>query len=1055
MSGEALSRTKQVFRFLKAFAQRRMPVQRRLSEQIWTMRLAGLPAYPTIELLEVGAASSGDSDEAGGTEDSRPLLRVARPRLTEAPEPSPTLRDWLLPGWRDPHREVERLEERNPRQDPKGGPERFADDLGRVEMFDAWREKRDRWAQAERPAREAMKVFERLYDLRARIELESERVELMVGDGRLRVRTAAGDVDHPILLQRVELDFDPDVPELRVMDADRPPELFAALLSDDQITPETFRTLQRHVEEAGDHPLGGAATTDYLRRVVQQISARGRMVKADELGPITADPTISRDAALFLRVRMSGFPAAFEAVLEDLEKRQDVPISLTRLVGISPPEPQDAPRELLSPWGEPPDVLLSKPANREQVEIARALDRHKAVLVQGPPGTGKSHTIANIAGHLVAQGKRVLITSHTTKALRVLHQQLDPSLQPLCVSVLENDSDTRRQMEQSVRGILHRLTTSDASGLEREVEDLARARERLNQQIEQITADLRRAREVEYDAIFLAGEPIEPAEAARWVAASQEGNDWIPGPVEAGAPLPLSSDDLAELYGLTARLGPDEEAELSKGLPDAEALPGPGDFAEWVRDAAYEVPGEGGGQWTREASPADIALLEGLEEHLATMSSDLERFTPWQCAIVAAGYAGGAERDVWAHLRDVVQEAARRWEEARPVYLEFAPSLPPDIDAERWRRDLSGIVDYLESGGHLGKVRLFLKPRWKAIVRGARLNDTPPRNAAQFRALITTVGLQEGRRKLALRWQRLAEPVGLPPLSDLGVPPEPILSEYADQIMPLLGWWHSQWSVAEAAVREVGLRWDNLRRQEVARSGPAAPFERDVAILSGPLATVISGRLKLARREQADQLLRRTADSLASFSGPKVRSLADAVGRRDPEAYAAALHHIVDLRAKSEISARREELLNALETVAKRWAEAIRSRAGAHHFPTVPGDVLDAWRWRQLRQELDRRSALDEVRLMERLEQSRSELRNATADLIDRQAWLGQLEAYDAHCQAGPSGMGGYAEEDWPGNGEARPSLAGEGSPASHGGPGRGTGVDHALGPGRGKLRPA
>jgi Cdc6-like AAA superfamily ATPase len=49
---------------------------------------------------------------------------------------------------------------------------------------------------------------------------------------------------------------------------------------------------------------------------------------------------------------------------------------------------------------EDDEVLLSKPANREQLEIAKQLTRRDCVLVQGPPGTGKTHTIANLLGHV-------------------------------------------------------------------------------------------------------------------------------------------------------------------------------------------------------------------------------------------------------------------------------------------------------------------------------------------------------------------------------------------------------------------------------------------------------------------------------------------------------------------------------------------------------------------------------------------------------------------------------------------------------------------------------
>src|SRR5690606_31886578 len=126
--------------------------------------------------------------------------------------------------------------------------------------------------------------------------------------------------------------------------------------------------------------------------------------------------------------------------------------------------------------------------------IVRTLDRNSSVLVQGPPGTGKSHTIANLLGHLVASGKRVLVTSHTTKALSVLRGQVVESLQPLCVAALENDLEGRAQLENSVRGILARITASTAEQLENEAGGIAVERQQLRKEIEAIVADLRKAR---------------------------------------------------------------------------------------------------------------------------------------------------------------------------------------------------------------------------------------------------------------------------------------------------------------------------------------------------------------------------------------------------------------------------------------------------------------------------------------------------------------------------------------------------------------------------------
>lgn len=55
---------------------------------------------------------------------------------------------------------------------------------------------------------------------------------------------------------------------------------------------------------------------------------------------------------------------------------------------------------------EDEEILLPKPANREQMGIVRKIEHSSTILVQGPPGTGKTHTIANLLGHFLAQGKR-------------------------------------------------------------------------------------------------------------------------------------------------------------------------------------------------------------------------------------------------------------------------------------------------------------------------------------------------------------------------------------------------------------------------------------------------------------------------------------------------------------------------------------------------------------------------------------------------------------------------------------------------------------------------
>ena len=108
-------------------------------------------------------------------------------------------------------------------------------------------------------------------------------------------------------------------------------------------------------------------------------------------------------------------------------------------------------------------VYFPLPANDEQRRIIRTLDRQKGVLVQGPPGTWKFHTIANLICHLLATGKRILVTAKTQRDLQVLHDKLPSGIKPLCINILGQGAEERESLERSVTGILTRLDRREES----------------------------------------------------------------------------------------------------------------------------------------------------------------------------------------------------------------------------------------------------------------------------------------------------------------------------------------------------------------------------------------------------------------------------------------------------------------------------------------------------------------------------------------------------------------------------------------------------------------
>jgi very-short-patch-repair endonuclease/KaiC/GvpD/RAD55 family RecA-like ATPase len=94
-------------------------------------------------------------------------------------------------------------------------------------------------------------------------------------------------------------------------------------------------------------------------------------------------------------------------------------------------------------------VYFPFPSNRAQRRVAVLLDdpTTHVVRVEGPPGTGKSLTIANLACHLAATGKAVLVTSQKDKALEVVDDKLrELDLAELPMTLLRHDRESKREL---------------------------------------------------------------------------------------------------------------------------------------------------------------------------------------------------------------------------------------------------------------------------------------------------------------------------------------------------------------------------------------------------------------------------------------------------------------------------------------------------------------------------------------------------------------------------------------------------------------------------------
>jgi hypothetical protein len=248
-------------------------VPRDLSAYSQILRIDAWPLHPTI-IVQRGDREEEEDNTDTDTE-MEPIVRIQRARLTSCPNPPAPLDGWLTPNWQSVDAELDVLESRNfINKDKETVTVRFVDDHERVETLNLWRATREKWAAAERPAIAARQLFERFHALWTTMQREGDRVELVLADGMLDETTQL--IRHPVLMQRVNFEFDPGVPEFRFSTGTEKVELHRALLL---LMPSIEGRMIAHfikqLEAQPVEPLGGENTTGFLRSLVQGLFTDG------------------------------------------------------------------------------------------------------------------------------------------------------------------------------------------------------------------------------------------------------------------------------------------------------------------------------------------------------------------------------------------------------------------------------------------------------------------------------------------------------------------------------------------------------------------------------------------------------------------------------------------------------------------------------------------------------------------------------------------------------------------------------------------------------------
>ncbi|MBU9721610.1 MULTISPECIES: AAA domain-containing protein [Bacillaceae] len=445
------------------------------------------------------------------------------------------------------------------------------------------------WKEEVLRFKKVQSIYTNLFSIYQKQKNLGEQFELIVGVGLLNWKTPNGQIVHRHLLSvPATFDFDADTGVIRVVPSAQGinPDLEQDMLElEDRLDSTSLQPVIELIHLLQENFWDKTTQDSILRSYVQSLSAEGVYYEEETENKhnFAAEPIVLYSPALILRKRVEkGFQQACTKIIDNIESDpSSIPQGITRIFKtMDDLQPNGVAGMDTGVEAEDNIIYFPKEANEEQEKIISRLSSRNGVIVQGPPGTGKSHTIANLTSHLLATGKRVLITSETDRALKVLKAKLPEELQGLCVSLLGADSQSFKDLEHVIHMISNERDDWDPDVTKKEIDHLINKFHDLKEHEAALKHQLRSIRESEtYTHYLIDGAYVGTAQnIAQQLRKDSDQYGWISDNVPLDYKFPLTNDEMMELVSLFDEIDLNIEEQLKRTFPDSKSLLTPEEF---------------------------------------------------------------------------------------------------------------------------------------------------------------------------------------------------------------------------------------------------------------------------------------------------------------------------------------------------------------------------------------------------------------------------------------------------------------------------------------------
>lgn len=986
-----------IFNFLKEYNLLSNPVVTELDKQKWSLDLSDIPIIDEIE-----------SVFHGNEMDELIFLKVVKPSLEPCPKPDESLLEWIESDWQRlsvaevHHKDKISREQLDEEDEPFYIEEFFGDDENRTVLFSKWIAQRESWRQVEIPREKGLNLYNKLFRLYSDMKKEAESVELIIGDGIINWYSDERVIDHPVLLQKVILEFEPEKPMFIIRCEEIKTEIYSAMLRVlSSVNQKMLTDIMLDVEQQNYHLPEIENTHGLFQRLIHIIDEKGEFVEKASSSSVHHAQIISRPV-LFLRKRTLGYSAFLENIIAEINEKGEtiLPDFFDTMAGNHKEE--QTYETINDGWnhsGIDKDILLTLPANNEQLKIIKYLDRYGAVLVQGPPGTGKTHTIANLIGHLLSQGNSVLVTSHTEKALTVLKDKVykdeynkELNLQSLCISLLSTKSQ-KNEMDEAINEIASKGTTLDLHEAELRITRLKKERAALIEESKSKSEQLLEIRAMEYKDIVYDNETITPIEAAKYIKAGESEFDIIPGNTrDDTVGFPLTEEELHFLYKSNEEISIAEEDLLRATLPEFKNIWTIEEFDGVVnklkdleiRKSKYESSIEF----------KDIMTLQDCESligHAEKLKAELNGFSELQRYLLNKTIQDPVYPKLWDGVLKSFDQLYREFDDIKVIKFDYDFTYDAGLVTSD---NLTVLQEIIETGKEVPVNRLngIIRPKWNAIKKGINNDGKAIEMLDEYVAISKLFTYEIDKKNLIKQINKLLVETAVQ------IDPDDSMFEIKsaqqkENLQIAMAWYKDNW---ESFVETFGtflIAQEQWKCRNIVNL--SEPFQWILDVLENEIITELVYKKNTIELGQMMDKLNQYIDFLEDYQNQNevLDHLISSVKKLDIADYTLSYNTISSILRKSSILQKRQVIIDKISHLAPIWAIEIKSRKGIHGYSEPPKEIIAAWKWRQLVNQIERIDAYDPNKIQQEINQINEKLLKNARLLAYESAWFEKIKS--------------------------------------------------------------